>query len=44
MAELRIREVQTRIFVSPDRLQSAVTNYKALTGGICSLHIWSPIR
>jgi hypothetical protein len=44
MAELRIREVQTRIFVPPDRLRSTVAYYKALTGGHCSLHFPFPER
>jgi hypothetical protein len=35
---LRIREVQTRVFVPPEDFYPTVAHYKALTGGHCSLH------
>jgi len=35
---MHIREVQTRVFVSPAQFHTAVAHYKALTGGHCSLH------
>lgn len=41
---LRIREVQTRVFVSSDLLRPTVEYYKALTGGRCSLHLPFPER
>lgn len=41
---LRVREVQVRLFVSPDRLREAVAHYKALTGGRCTLHFPFPDR
>jgi hypothetical protein len=44
MNELRIREVLIRVFVSPERLRSTVSYYKALTGGRCSLHFPFPER
>ena len=36
-APLRVREVQVRLFVPPDRLCETVAFYKALTGGRCTL-------
>lgn len=44
MAGLTILEVQTRIFVAPERLCATVAYYKALTGGRCSLHFPFPER
>ncbi len=41
---LRIREVQTRVFVPPDQFHPAVAHFKALTGGVCSLHFPFPER
>ncbi len=41
---IHIREVQTRIFVSPDQFRAAVAHYKALTGGTCSSHFPFPER
>jgi len=41
---LRIREVQTRVFVSSDLLRPTVEYYKALTGGRCSRHFPFPER
>ena len=39
-----IREVQTRIFVAPERFRATVAYYRALTGGRCSLHFPFPER
>jgi predicted enzyme related to lactoylglutathione lyase len=44
MPALRVREVQVRLFVPPDRLRETVAFYKALTGGECSLHFPFPER
>lgn len=41
---LRIREVQTRVFVPPEQFRAAVAHFKALTGGHCSLHFPFPER
>jgi len=35
---LRIRELQTRVFVAQGQFRTAVAHYKVLTGGHCSLH------
>jgi hypothetical protein len=43
-ASLRVREVQIRLFVPPDRLRDAVAYYKALTGGRRTLHFPFPER
>lgn len=44
MGELRIREVLTRVFVTPELLRPTVTYYKVLTGGHCSLYFPFPER
>jgi len=44
MSALRIKEVQTRVFVAPAALRATVAFYKALTGGRCSLHFPFPER
>ena len=37
MDRLRLREIQTRIFVTPELLEPTIAFYEALTGGHCSL-------
>jgi hypothetical protein len=44
MAGLDIKEVQTRVFVAPERFRATVDYYKALTAGRCSLHFPFPER